>query len=141
MRNRKFFINTLVRSLLILTFGFGLSLWIFKFYKLESESQFGPPVLAYVRSISVEETPVKGEFSIISVNGSHANYCGRIDHHEQDIQNQNKLVNITLWASYYKGLCLQAVKPFTYRVWIIFPSSGIWTIICNRVAINITVLD
>lgn len=141
MRSGKYIINTLSKSLLVLTFGFSISVGVFILYYLEGESLFGDPRLAGVSSISIEGTPVEGERCTISIHGV-LGHCCRLEYHEKKIYEQDKLVNISLWESCYSGgLCTCNVVEFQYNISIIFPSSGNWTIRCNRIAVNITVLD
>lgn len=96
---------------------------------------------AIVTSISIEETLVKDEESIIILHGELPNSCWKLEFHETHIYTSYKLVVITLWASYENGACLTIMGYFHYNVSVTFPSSGNWEISCNRISIKVIVLD
>ncbi|MFX0043959.1 MAG: hypothetical protein ACFE8L_13685 [Candidatus Hodarchaeota archaeon] len=96
---------------------------------------------APVTSISIEETPVVDEESVITLHGALPNSCWKLEFHEIHIYASHKLVVITLWASYTYGACLDIILYFHYNVSVYFPSSGNWEISCNRISINVIVLD
>lgn len=141
MRSGKYSKNTQIIKLLIFILVIGIPAGIFS--TLYINSLFDKDlVLVHVSNITIEGTPIKGEDCTITLNGTLANTCWRLDHHEKEINELEKSVNISLWG-YFKevGGCFEVVIPFQYNVSIIFPSSGNWTITCNRISKNIIVLD
>lgn len=139
MRSGTYIKNTKIISILFFIFGSIIFANIFVIFILDDANR--DLRLIRVTSISVEGTPVKGENCTISLNGYLVNSCQRIHHHEKDIYEQDKLVNITLWGYFQGELCAESLRPFQYNISIIFPSSGNWTIGCNGISESIIVLD
>jgi hypothetical protein len=129
-----------LKKLLIFVFVVCISAGIFITLYITSLSD-RDLVLVHVNSISIEGIPIKDQECTITLNGTLPNPCWRLDHHEKEIYEQEKSVNISLWGYLGEGGCIEIPISYQYNVSMIFPSSGNWTIACNRISKNIIVLD
>jgi hypothetical protein len=82
----------------------------------------------FIDNIKCPETAKEGVEFTITINGNWPNPSWRLSNKEVDVDEDNKIVNVTLDGAAGPGMAIQVLQPVSEEVKITIPTTGAWKI-------------